>query len=186
MRAFYKQILQDFHIYCGNRSQMRDWTDDELKKLLDVLCKVSEVYSYIPEADQQRIIEAQLVRDMDYTTLNARTVSRWLELNGKSYFKEVAHLPTKEHEPATEEQKEFWINEWKKELSKVVENFTVPVKGGGQRLRENMKDLPTEPPKPEELPQDKNAVKSFMVEGVEVFANTQEEADNIFHGRVGH
>lgn len=61
-------------------------------------------------------------------------------------------------------------------------------KRGGSKLREHMECLPTEPSKPEEMPkhENNNPVKSFLVEGIEVFASTQEEANNIFYGTTSN
>lgn len=151
MRAFYKQILSDFHIYCGNRSQMRDWSDDELSKLLDVLCRVSTLYAYIADEDQQKIINACLIKDLEYTTLNARTVAKWLEQNGKQYFKEVAHQPTVEYEPATPEQVAMRLKEWEQMLAKTTTQLTSPLKGNGERMREQFEKAGiVKPPKIEQ------------------------------------
>ena len=151
MRAFYKQILSDFHIYCGNRSQMRDWSDDELSKLLDVLCRVSTLYAYIADEDQQKIINACLIKDLEYTTLNARTVAKWLEQNGKIFFKEVAHQPIEKFEPVDEQTRERYLKEWEKALLQVETNFTAPTKGNGERMREQFEKAGiVKPPKTEQ------------------------------------
>lgn len=167
MREFYKQVLKDFHLYCGNRSQMRDWEDEEISKLLDILVKVSEAYSYIPAEGQKAIIETQLIKDTEYTTLNARTVGKWFEQNGKHYFKEIAHVEKPvEGEIVTGEKRMSYLKEWEKALLNIETNFTKPGeyghKGSGTRLRENIEKS--------------SGLKTFHVDGMDIVAFTLEEA----------
>ena len=145
MREFFKNIILNLYIYCGNR-QAEKMTDDELKMLLDALCRVSVLYNYISEDDQKKIIEACLLSDKEYQNLNARVVSKWLETNGKKYFKEVAHIPGQLNaEPVEGEAREKWLELWKKELAKVETNFIAhEIKGSGSRLRESIEG-PKEP-----------------------------------------
>lgn len=169
MREFYKQVLKDFHLYCGNRSQMRDWEDEEISKLLDILVKVSEAYNFIPEAGQKAIIEAQLIKDNDYTTLNARTVGKWFEQNGKHYFKEIAHVETKVNgEIVTGEKRDKYINDYLAAIAKTETAFTQPGevghKGSGTRLRENIEKS--------------SGLKTFHVDGMDIVAFTLEEAES--------
>lgn len=172
MRQFYKQVLKDFHLYCGNRSQMRDWEDEEISKLLDILVKVSQAYSYIPEESQKSIIETQLIKDTEYTTLNARTVGKWFEQNGKHFFKEVAHVETKiEGEIVTGEKRIEYLKEWEKALLNIETNFTKPGdqghKGSGTRLRDNINQA--------------TGSRLFKFEdGFECYAKDQAEADLIY------
>lgn len=144
MRAFYQSIISSLHIYCGARAQMRDWSDDEITKLLDVLEKVSKLYSYIPEEKQKEIIEAQLLKDKEYQNINARLISKWLEENGKSYYEQSHHKEKVEGEnykPLEGEEREKRLEEWKKELQKATLNFTgEATTGSGSRLRNALND----------------------------------------------
>lgn len=167
MRDFYKQVLKDFHLYCGNRSQMRDWEDEEISKLLDILVKVSEAYNFIPEAGQKAIIEAQLIKDNDYTTLNARTVGKWFEQNGKHYFKEAAHVETKSNAvPVEGEARDKWIQTYLTALANTETNFTQPGesghKGSGTRLRDNIEQA--------------TGIKRYVIDGIEIYAISEDEA----------
>ena len=176
MRDFYKQVLKDFHLYCGNRSQMRDWDDEEISKLLDILVKVSQAYSYIPEDGQKAIIETQLIKDTEYTTLNARTVGKWFEQNGKHFFKESAHVETKtEGEIVTGEAREKWLDMFAKSVLNAQQEFTKPGdeghKGSGTRLRENIERS--------------TGNQKFVFDGFEIWAKTEEEARNIYETQVG-
>lgn len=167
MRNFYKQVLKDFHLYCGNRSQMRDWEDDEISKLLDILVKVSEAYNYIPEEGQKAIIETQLIKDIEYTTLNARVVGKWFEQNGKHYFKEEAHKQSEENaEYVKGEAREKWIQTYLTALAHTETTFTKPGesghKGSGTRLKENIEQS--------------TGIKRYLIDGIEIYAISEEEA----------
>lgn len=137
MRDFFKQILSNLYIYCGNR-QIEKMTDEEIKILLDSLERMSKIYSYIPEEKQKEIILTQLIADREYQNINVRTVSKWLEQNGKTYFKEEAHKAHTEHPPATPEQRAQRLKEWEQMLSKTAEGFTtLEPKRTGSRMREH-------------------------------------------------
>lgn len=187
MRTFFKQILSNLYIYCGNR-QIEKMTDEEIKILLDSLERMSKIYSYIPEEKQKEIILTCLVSDREYQNINVRTVSKWLEQNGKVFFQQQHHEPTKEYPPATEEQRQQRLKEWEQMLANTTTDLTSPTKGGGSQLREQFKDLPTQPPKPEEMPkldETKHAVKSFFIDGFEIYASTLEEAEKIYNENFG-
>lgn len=138
MRDFFKQILSNLYIYCGNR-QVDKMTDEEIKILLDSLERMSKIYGYIPEEKQKEIILTCLVSDRDYQNINVRTVSRWFEQNGKTYFKEVAHKPTEPTaEPLKGEERDKWLELWKKELARLEQTFTpAEIKRAGQRMKEH-------------------------------------------------
>lgn len=135
MRAFFQTILENLYIYCGNR-QIEKMDDTEVTALLDALCRVSALYNYIPEDDQKTIIEKCLVEDKDYQNINARLVSKWLEINGKKFFQEIAHKETVHHEPATPEQRSHWLAEWQKELDKINTNFEIRPISRAEMMRE--------------------------------------------------
>lgn len=145
MRAFFKEILLNLYIYCGNR-QADKMSVEEVDTLLSALERMSKIYSYIPEEKQKEIILTCLVSDREYQNINVRTVSKWLEQNGKVFFVETAHKPTVEHEPATPEQRAQRLKEWEEMLALTAETLTSPVKGGGSKLREQFAPLPTIPP----------------------------------------
>jgi hypothetical protein len=136
MRKFFQTILENLYIYCGNR-QIEKMDDTEITALLDALCRVSEVYSYIPEEDQKSIIQKCLVEDKEYQNINARLVSKWLEINGKKFFQEIAHKETVYHEPATAEQRAHWLSEWQKELDKINTNFEIRPISRAELMRES-------------------------------------------------
>jgi len=141
MRNFYKDIITNLYIYCGNR-QAEKMTDDELKTLLDGLCRLSKVYEYIPEQSQQEIILTCLITDKEYQNINVRLVSKWFEQNGKKYFKEAAHkeIETPEdYKPLEGEERDKMIAEYLEAISKATTNFAqAHIKGSGSKLKENL------------------------------------------------
>ena len=137
MRAFYKTILsRTYEIFGVNQLEKMD--DGQITFLLDALENVSKLYDYISHEDQQKIINKRMVTDREYRNINARLIAGWFELDGKIFFKEVSHIPTEETKPPLEgEEREKWLELWKKELAKVQSSVIVTeVKGNGQRMRE--------------------------------------------------
>lgn len=139
MEDFYSEVLGNLYIYCGNR-QAEKMTDTEIALLISVLCKVSKAYSYIPEEEQKRIIEKCLIEDKEYQNINARVISKWLELNGKKFFQEEAHKQVEpKHEPLTGEAREKAIANFLDAVSKVQTTFqTTDIKSAGERLKQSL------------------------------------------------
>lgn len=139
MRDFFKRILDNFHLYSGNRP-LEKLSDEEVTMLLNILCRVSKNYEYIPEAEQQKIIEGQLIADRTYHNLNARTVAGWLELNGKKYFKEEAHVPTEGNaKPLEGKERDEAIQVYLTAIANATNNFErATTKGNGARMREQL------------------------------------------------
>jgi hypothetical protein len=137
MRTFYKQILERTYEIFGV-SQLAKMDDDQIVFLLDALERVSSLYNYISEDDQKTIINKRLITDKDYNNINARLIATWFEQDGKIFFKEVAHKETKEYQPATDEQKAFWLEEWRKQLNSITSNFEVRPVSHAELMRERL------------------------------------------------
>lgn len=173
MRQFFKDCLYNLYAYCGNR-QAEKMTDDEIKFLLDALERISKLYHYIPEERQKEIITNCLLTDKEYQNINVRTVAKWLELNGKQYFQEVAHIPSEAiAEVVSGEKRQEWLEIWSKSLADMNEAFTSATKtgGSGTRLRENIERS--------------TGNQKFVFDGFEIWAKTEEEARNIYETQVG-
>jgi len=172
MREFFKHCLLNLYVYCGNR-QAEKMTEDEIKFLLDALERMSKLYSYIPEDRQKEIINNCLLTDKEYQNINVRTVAKWLELNGKHYFKEVAHEQSedKDWKPLEGEAREKRIQEYLQAIASTTTAFTSAMdeghKGSGTRLRENIEK--NSPPK-----------LFTFVDGFSCYAGTQLEAEEIY------
>lgn len=143
MRDFFKKevLARTYEIFGVRQTDEEKMSDDDIKFLLDGLCQVSKNYSYIPQEDQKNIIRACMLSDKTYRNINLRLVAGWLELNGKKWFTEIAHKETViTHPPVEGEQREHWLEVWKKSLIQMNENFTEASKpkGNGARMREQL------------------------------------------------
>lgn len=143
MRDFFKKEVLDrtYEIFGVRQTDEEKMSDDDIKFLLDGLCQVSKNYSYIPQEDQKNIIRACMLSDKTYRNINLRLVAGWLELNGKKWFTEIAHKETViTHPPVEGEQREHWLEVWKKSLIQMNENFTEASKpkGNGARMKEQL------------------------------------------------
>lgn len=167
MREFFRECLKSLYVYCGNR-QIDKMSDEEIKTLLDALERMSKLYGYIPEERQKEIITNCLLTDKDYQNINVRTVAKWLELNGKQYFKEEAHQTIEStSEPLTGEARAEWLAKWQKSLNDLADNFnaTEPKVGSGSRLKESMGAAGQG-----------KAWKEYVIDGVGIYAPSEAEA----------
>jgi len=76
-------------------------------------------FPYISEADQQRIIREQMVKDQDYDSLNSRTIYKWLNMNKDFYFMETnsaTESPRVELSEAEKERIDQLANQFKMSL----------------------------------------------------------------------
>lgn len=91
MKEFFIQCMKDLYSLTGIE-QVR-WMQNDLKdgKRNFELCVEGMVvkakeFSYIPEADQKRIILEMMTKDTDYESLNSRTIHKWLSMFKDKYF----------------------------------------------------------------------------------------------------
>ena len=122
MKEFIKQCMADLESLTGIRQTyyLTIDTDGERKAtvLIQGILEVCKQFSYISEADQQKIIREQMVKDQNYDALNSRTVWKWF--NGvKDLYWELAHKPKFENaiplEPLTPETEKM-IRDWQASL----------------------------------------------------------------------
>lgn len=112
---------------------------DEINRLLDVLCRVSNLFPYIPEDAQKNIISDSIITDLEFTGLNARIVYKWFNMRKDVYYKEVAHIEAQNQpEPVSGEKREEWLGIWKQELDKMSDNFSVKPVSNAELIREKM------------------------------------------------
>lgn len=142
MRDFYKNILENLYIYCGNR-QIDKMTDTDIVELLDALCNISKLFDYIPEHEQIAIIKRCLLSDKDYQNLNVRLIHRWLTENGKMYFKEEAHKPIEYFEPAPREVAEKYIEQFKANLKGIGKTTITRITD--EEIKQEGQERPKEP-----------------------------------------
>lgn len=183
MREYYEKVLASTYMIFGV-NQLEKMDDDQLQFLLDGLEGVSKLYSYIPEEFQKKIIRARMLKDKDYKNINLNLIARWFEEDGKQFFQQECHKEIENQpEPVSGEERSKWLRIWEQTLKEVEKNFIAPtVERTGSRLRNHFEHIA---PKPEGYIAEELkplAVKSFLVDGIEVFAKSQEEANHIFYG----
>jgi hypothetical protein len=99
MREFFKQELGYLEKKTGLRQYDRimekeSWKED-LNDLLDILCRVCEQFSFIPDKDKQELIKQNIITDQEFTGFNAKIIYKWLSQAKHIYFKEQAHIDSK-------------------------------------------------------------------------------------------
>lgn len=149
MREFYLNLLQNLDMLTGHRQyeKLRELPNykDEINRLLDVLCRVSNLFPYIPEEAQKNIISDSIITDLEFTSLNARIIYKWFNIRKDIYFKEVAHQPTQLQEVVTGEKREEWLKIWQQEIAKFnTTNTSQEQKNSGTRMRESLYEGMTE------------------------------------------
>lgn len=83
MREFFRQCMKDLESLTGIRQLffLLSDEDDGARKyeiLLDGMVAVSSEFDYITEKEKQQIIRRMMVQDQTYDALNARVIYRWL------------------------------------------------------------------------------------------------------------
>lgn len=122
MKDFFYKLLQDLDKLCGLKQYEKLMQSNdrktEINTLLDILCRVTDQFTYIPAKDQQRIISEAVIMDMEFQGLNARIVWKWLNAKKDIYFQEIAHVPSQNDSvPLTGEAREARLKEWQEALN---------------------------------------------------------------------
>ena len=127
MKEFLKQCFRDLEALTGIRQLYFFEVDPEGERKLDIciqgILKVCEMYPYIPEEAQKKIIREQMVKDQDYEALNSRTVWKWFDKAKDIYWnrkEERQEIETTTVELSEETQK--LVREWQSKLL----GFSVP------------------------------------------------------------
>ena len=121
MREYFNDILNNLDTLAGLRQLeniYRSVGDDEgkaiteINKLLTALCNVSKLFPFIPETEQQKIINQAVISE-DFPNLNANLVYKWLNRHKDKYFKESHHVPeAPPAPPLTGEARQAKLKEW--------------------------------------------------------------------------
>jgi len=140
MREYFQQLLNNLETLTGmkqlERISQKANAADELNTLLDVLCRVSDLFPYIPEDAKKNIISDSIITDQDFIGLNAKIIYKWLNLRKDIYFKETAHQEKEQPEPVTGEKRQEWLKIWEQTLDKMEGNFTVKPISNAEIMRE--------------------------------------------------
>lgn len=145
MREYFTRLLNNLESLTGmkqlERISQKPNAADELNNLLDILCRVSDLFPYIPDDAKKNIISDSVVTDQDFIGLNAKIIYKWLNLRKDIYFKEIAHrdkLTEDDYTPATGEKRDEWLKIWTQELDKLSDNFSVKPVTNAELMREKM------------------------------------------------
>lgn len=119
MKDFFLEILINLDKLTGLKQYEKllacaDWKK-EVNDLLHILVGICELFPYIPEKDQQRIIRDSVISDLELTSLNAKIVYKWLSQHKDRYFKEVQHIPSvtpEDYQPVSDERRKEYLDKW--------------------------------------------------------------------------
>lgn len=145
MNEFFRQQLNKLHL-AGIRQMEFIATKEEVDELIDMLCTISEKnFGYIPKNIQQAEIQKQIIQDPDLKTdggITTRWLYKILSKIADKYWKEKMNSGIDEvlAEPISPERQAYWLEEWKKMISQVHENFTKG-QGTGSQLKESLNQL---------------------------------------------
>lgn len=147
MRDFFLQLLNNLDKLTGLRqleklSAMSN-PKKEINDLLDILCRTCDQFGYIPDADKQRIVSANVVSDAEFIGLNAKILFKWFSQTKGFYHKELAHEENKvpaDYKAVEGEEREAWLKRWNESL-KAFDSEKAPT-GAGTRLKESLIALP--------------------------------------------
>lgn len=129
MRDFFLNLLQNLDKLTGMKQYEKLMQMDNYKKeintLLDILCRVSDLFPFIPDYDKTRIINAAVITDSEFIGLNAKVIYKWLNAQKDRYFQELAHRENEPNEPPLEgEALQKKLAEWQEALAKMEINYT--------------------------------------------------------------
>lgn len=145
MREYFTRLLNNLEALTGmkqlERISQKPNAAEELNNLLEILCRVSDLFPYIPDDAKKNIISDSVVTDQDFIGLNAKIIYKWLNLRKDIYFKEIAHkdrLTEEDYAPATGEKRDEWLKIWTQELDKLSDSFSVKPVSHAELMRERM------------------------------------------------
>lgn len=152
MREYFTQLLNSLESLTGMRQleriSQKPNAAQELNNLLDILCRVCDLFPYIPDDAKKNIISDSVVTDQDFIGLNAKIIYKWLNLRKDIYFKEDAHkgrITEEDYTPVVGEKRDEWLKVWTQELDKISGNFFVKPLSNAEIMREKMLGNQAEP-----------------------------------------
>lgn len=115
MRDYFKNLLQNLDKLSGLKQYEKLCQSknpkEEIKTLLDILCRVCDQFPFIPDEDKKRIIDDAVIADQEFIGLNAKIIFKWLSLKKEFYLKETGE-PEISPEALTGEARNKRLQEW--------------------------------------------------------------------------
>lgn len=124
MRDFFKSELETLQMKTGLKqyehiSNMPD-AEKQFKILLDGMVLACNEFPYIPDPDKKRIIQEQIIRDQDYTSLNSRVIWKWLNAQKDHYWQRFEDQRQEEkHEQCDPAIADMYAEQFKENLKKM-------------------------------------------------------------------
>lgn len=127
MREYFFHLLQHLDKLAGLKQYEKllqtSNPKEEIKLLLDILCRVTDHYPFIPDEAKKAIIQEAVISDPEFIGLNAKFISKHLNLKKEFYLKEnqeVAISP----DALTGEERDKRIKEFLEAIHKAEVNLT--------------------------------------------------------------
>jgi len=154
MRQFFFTLLNNLYKMAGLRQlekiyeEFPDKKDHtrEINALIDELCKVCGMFSYIPEMDMQNIIRDKIYSDPKFIGLNGKILFNWFDIvKGPYYSRFIDEQSKKEQtekvnaEPLTGEARAKAIKEWQAALNKI--GHPEKIDNAGSKLKNKFEQL---------------------------------------------
>lgn len=131
MRDFFRTELKRIHLTAGLQ-QYNKLQDAEITELLDILCAECAKFPLIPDKDKEAYIREWMKADPEFIGFNQRWLWKWLNVVNRNYIVSQADFSEdKKHAPASPEIADKWLEEWRRDLSKI---------GNPQPRTDNIKD----------------------------------------------
>lgn len=126
MREFFKAELKRLHITTGLQQyfKMSD-RPEEITMLLDELVIQCEKFPSIPDEDKKKLIQEFMITDAEFIGFNKKILYKWFNLVNKNYIVNQSQFQEDEnHEPASPEIADKYLQEWSEALSKMDDRIT--------------------------------------------------------------
>lgn len=191
MREFFKQELKTLYAkYQLNQfDKLWNMTDENgknmgremLTALLDELERVCNKFPYIPDEAKKEIIQDFMVSDPEFIGLNAKALYKWFDLK-KSYYwaistpeqrEELTPEEIERRKPLPPEQAEVYVKQWMEAVELIGGPKTSP-QPAIERYGFAKSVLP------EYIKEFRKGKQMFIIEGVEIWAETEEKAREQF------
>jgi hypothetical protein len=131
MRDYFLSLLQTLDKLTGIRQyeklcSMKDFKT-EINLLLDILCRVTDQYGFIPDEHKKQIISDAVISDQEFIGLNAKFIAKSLNIKREFYLK-TNDEPVISPDALTGEARENRLKEWMTainglEMTKTVNKF---------------------------------------------------------------
>lgn len=131
MREYFLNLLKNLDKLTGMKQyeklcQMKN-PKEEIKILLDILCRVCEHFFYIPDDAKKQIIDEAVISDQDFIGLNAKFIAKSLNAKKEFYMSQKDDVVISP-EALTGEARQQRLKEWMKKVNgmEMVQNKPDP------------------------------------------------------------